>query len=181
MGRIKQLLPLNNEPSIRFCLHRILDAGIAEVVVVLGSHREKIEPFLADLPVTIVDNDRCDSEMADSVRVGREALSNNATGVMIHPADQPLVRPETYKLVADTHTQHPEHIIVPTCDGRGGHPTLFPASLLQQSKRSEPLNLFMRRNHERVKRIAIDDLGVVMDMDYQREYDQLVTFALHED
>ncbi len=181
MGKIKQLLPLKNEPAIRFCLHRILTADIDEVVVVLGNYREKIEPFLADLSVTIVVNDKGDSEMVDSVAVGRKAVSKNVTGVMIHPADQPLVATETYRLVAIHHTQDPQKIIVPTYEERGGHPTLFPASLLHQSKPSEALNLFMQRNHEKIKRFLVDDPGVRLDMDHPEEYEQLVRLAQCED
>lgn len=180
MGKIKQLLPLNNDPAIRFCLHRILAADIGEVVVVLGNHRQKIDPFLADLPLTIVVNDRDNSEMADSAGIGREAVSDNVTGIMIHLVDQPLVLSTTYRLVADCHAHNPENIIVPTYKGRGGHPTLFPALLLREIKHSQPLNLFMHQHEQRITRLPVNDPGVVMDMDYHHEYERIATLALQE-
>lgn len=180
MGRIKQLLPLNNEPAIRFCLHRIIQAEISEIVVVLGNHREHIEPHLADLPVTMVVNDREESEMADSVRLGRKAVSEKITGIMVHPADHPLVLAETYRRVAYHHGQHPGKIIVPHCDGRGGHPTLFPAFLLNDSGPVEPLNKLVGRESEMVRHIPVDDPGVRLDMDHPHDYERLASLALQD-
>lgn len=174
------MLPISGEPALVFSLKRILASCPAEVVVVLGHHRDAILPVLRDLPVTTVVNHEPDSQMADSVRIGFDSLGAGITGVMIGLADHPLVLPATYELLRRRHELRDDRIIIPTYLQRGGHPTLFPADLLGGSGRALPLKELIAANPEKVERISLDDPGIANDMDYPADYYRLLSLAAAE-
>ncbi len=180
MGRIKQLLPLQNEPALLFCLNRIRTAGIDEIIVVLGHNREKILPFLADMPVAVAVNDAPLSEMADSVQAGLAILPSGITGVMIGLADHPLVLPSSYRLLFEQHDQHPQQILMPTHAGRAGHPTLFPAGIFSPGAPIKPMNRLIAEHQHSVLRLPVDDPGVCLDMDYFSDYRLLASLAAQQ-
>ena len=180
MGRTKQLLPIQGEPALVVCLRRILAGGISEVVVVVGHHRSSILPLLADLPVSVALNAQPESQMADSVQAGLAALPADVTGILVGLADHPLVLPATYSLLRRQHELRPDLLVVPTWRGRGGHPTLFPAPMLPPAPEQKPLNRIIAENPGKTMRLAVDDPGVVMDMDYPEDYRRLASLAAGE-
>jgi len=177
MGRIKQLLPLRNEPALVFCLNRIRRAGIDEIIVVLGHNREKIMPFLADMPVAVAVNNDPESQMSDSLQAGLGLLPQKVTGIMVGLADHPLVLPSSYRLLCAHHEQHPHHILIPTHGGRGGHPTLFPTAQLSRGAPVKPMNRIVAECRDRVLRLPVDDPGVSKDMDCFSDYLHLASLA----
>jgi molybdenum cofactor cytidylyltransferase len=177
MGKSKQLLPILGEPALVFCLKRILAGGITTVVVVVGHHRSALLPLLSDLPVSVAVNDQPDSQMAESVRAGLAALPGDITGILVALADHPLVLPSTYALLRRQHELQPKRIIIPTCRGRGGHPTLFPAPLLAGQEPPQPLNQIIHQHSGEVVRLPVSDPGVVMDMDCPEDYHRLLSLV----
>ena len=177
MGQIKQLLPLQNEPALLFCLNRIRMAGIDEIIVVLGHDREKIMPFLADMPVAVAVNDAPLSQMSDSVQAGLAILPSGVSGIMIGLADHPLVLPSSYRLLLEQHEHHPHQILMPTHAGRGGHPTLFPAAIFPPGAPIKPMNHLIAEHQHSVLRLPVEDPGVCLDMDYFSDYQLLVSLA----
>ncbi len=180
MGAIKQLLPIRGEPSLVFCLRRILKASFAQVVVVVGHHRNLILPVLRDLPVAIAVNPEPDSQMADSIRIGLGTLRSDISGVMIGLADHPLILSSTYKLLRIQHEQQTDRIFLPTYLRRGGHPPLFPAALLGAGKKAKPLKEIIAANLDKVERVPLADPGIFNDMDYPADYHRLLSLAAAE-
>ncbi|MBM9603763.1 nucleotidyltransferase family protein [Desulfopila inferna] len=180
MGRIKQLLPLRNEPALTFCLNRILSAGIIDIIVVLGHHREKIVPLLADMPVAVAVNRDPESQMSDSLQAGLDLLPHGVSGIMVGLADHPLVLSSSYRLLSRQHERYPHHILIPTYGGRGGHPTLFPAAHLSRGAHVKPMNRIIAECPSSVLRLPIDDPGVSTDMDCFRDYQHLASLAEKE-
>ncbi len=180
MGSPKQLLPIEGEAALVFCLKRILAAALGEVVVVLGHHYHAILPLLEGLPVITAFNPEPESQMADSVRIGLGALSPGATGVMITLADHPLVLPTTYQLLRQQHALRGEKILIPTYRQRGGHPTLFPVDLLRNGEKPQPLHQLIAAHPDKVERLPLADPGIVNDMDYPGDYRRLLALAAGE-
>ncbi|MDR9501116.1 MAG: nucleotidyltransferase family protein [Desulfurivibrionaceae bacterium] len=180
MGSPKQLLPIEGEAALVFCLKRILAAALDEVVVVLGHHSHSILPLLEGLPIVTALNPEPESQMADSVRIGLGALSPGTTGVMIALADHPLVLPATYQLLRQQHALRGDRILIPTYRQRGGHPTLFPAALLRNGEKPRPLHQLIAAHHHKVERLPLADPGIVRDMDYPGDYRRLLALAAAE-
>lgn len=173
MGEAKQLMLLKGTPVIRHCLEALVAAGIGRIVVVLGPRREEIAAALGDLPATIAVNDNPSSDMAASVRIGLAAVGDGYTGVLVCPADHPLVAPATLRGLVEQHAEHPGAIIVPLYQGKRGHPTLFPFNLLFEIDRAASLRDIIAKDPGRVRHLPVDDRGVVLDMDTREDYRRL--------
>lgn len=170
MGCCKQLLPLGDKPVIRRCLEALLVAGLEEIVVVLGPSGQEIAKVIEGLPVTIVWNNEPNSDMTGSVRVGMQAVGQTASAVIVCLVDHPLVLPETIRTLIQSHEQEADKIIIPTCRGRKGHPTLFPRAALKELPTVSTLRDIVRKDSARVKLVDVTDSGTVMDMDTPEDY-----------
>jgi CTP:molybdopterin cytidylyltransferase MocA len=178
MGRTKQLLLLNGKPLIRHCLDSIFGAGIERPIVVLGPGAEPIQQVIEDLSITMVCNDHKDSEMADSVRVGLDAVDDKCSGILICLTDHPMVSTKTYRTLIEAYMKNPDQILIPTWMEKRGHPTLFPLNLLKdffnpgaaRRERSNGLRDIILRNSLKVKLVPVADEGVVLDLDTEQEY-----------
>lgn len=170
MGTSKQLLPLADQPAIHHCLHTLLASPARPLVVVLGPGGEAVQEAIATFPVTIAWNRDPEGDMAGSVRAGLAMLPENCTGVLIHLVDHPLVTPATVQALCAAHVNTPEMILIPTCNGRQGHPTLFPRAILDELTPDAILRDLVRKDPRRLTRLAVDDEGIFLDMDTPTDY-----------
>jgi len=178
MGKSKPLLPLGDRPVIHHCLASLIAAGIQDIQVVIGPDGGEIATAVSHLPVQVVSNPDPWSEMAASVETGFRSVSANATGVFVCLADQPLVTTATYHTLLEQHRQQPESIIIPSHQGKKGHPTLFPKLVLQSLPQLNSLRELIWGHANRVRLIAVADIGVVLDMDTPEDYQKLTAIYL---
>jgi molybdenum cofactor cytidylyltransferase len=173
MGTSKQLLPLADKPVIHHGLHTLLAAGADPLVVVLGPGGEAVREAIVSFPVTIAWNRDPEGDMAGSVRAGLAMLTEDCTGVLIHLVDHPLVTADTVRAICAAHLAAPQAIIIPTCNGRQGHPTLFPRTLLTELTPAATLRDIVGKDRARVIRVPVLDEGIFLDMDTPADYEAL--------
>lgn len=177
MGETKQLLPVGDEPAVVYCVRRLLESGVDDIVVVVGHDRWRVAAALEGYAVCIAVNADADSEMAESVRIGVTTLPQYITGVMVALCDHPLVAADTYALLKHRHHVNPGQILLPVYRGRGGHPTLFPRTLCRHVNEKMPLNRIVQQYFNRVSRIPIRDPGLFHDMDTEQDYRRVLSLA----
>lgn len=101
---IKQLLTFNGVTLVRKATETALAAQLGgPVVVVVGAARERVAPEVADLPVTVIDNDRYALGIASSIKTGLAAIHLTQTeldALILLPCDQPLVSPALLQQMA---------------------------------------------------------------------------------
>ena len=170
MGRSKPLLPLGDRTILQQVLIALQAAAPAQVLVVLGPEGQPVVDSLTDFPVTIVWNRAPASEMADSLRTALKELSLEDQGVMVCLGDQPLIRPSTYRRLAEAHLARPGAILQPRHAGRKGHPVLLPSSLLRELGSQPTLRDLLAVHAERIVTIDVDDPGILMDLDTEEDY-----------
>ena len=171
MGRTKQLLLLDDKLVIRHCLDALFVSGIRDIrVVVSPQNGGDIAERLHGLAVKIVINDAPNSEMSDSIRAGLRSLDHVPTGVLVCLSDYPLVLAQTIRAIMDAYIGNPNRIIIPVYRGRRGHPTLFPATIINEIFSGMTLRDIVRNNPQKVLAITVDDEGVVFDLDNEDDY-----------
>jgi CTP:molybdopterin cytidylyltransferase MocA len=170
MGRCKQLLPLAGKPLVRHSLETLIAAGVEEIIVVLGPKGRKIAQVIQDLPVTMVENNAPASDMADSVRAGLSAVADETQAVLVCLGDHPLVQSATVQAITARHEAYPDKIIIPVCNGRKGHPTLFPRSAIAEIHTVLTLRDIVNRDGERLMLLPVADSGVIVDIDTPEDY-----------
>jgi len=176
MGVCKQLLPIAGKPAIVHCVETLIHAGVFSITVVVGKYRDVIQQTLGRLPVKIVENWHPNADMADSVRTGMTVIRDGASGVMICLSDYPLITCETIEKIMEMHCNASDNIIIPVYREKNGHPVIFPAQLLTQIHQGGTLRDIIRAHPDRVQRVPVDDFGVVMDMDTQQDYQNILKY-----
>lgn len=169
MGRLKQLLPFADRPAVGCCLDAIGAAGVSEIVAVLGPGAAEISAVIGP-QARVVINSQPESQMADSVRVGLEALGPAAEAVLICLADHPLVSSDTISMILARGADRPGSIIVPSHKGRRGHPSLFPRAILRGVFAGHTLRDIIHDNETSLDILDVADEGVVLDMDTEDDY-----------
>lgn len=173
MGTCKQLLPLGDRSVIVRCLDALAAGGAGEIVVVVSEEGHDVAEAAQEFPARFVINTAPDGDMASSVRAGRDALTGEASGVIVFPSDYPLVSAGTIASLIAGHGASPDSIVIPCHGGRRGHPLLFPRAILDDLTDSSTLRDLVRGNPDRISCVDVTDPGVLHDMDTPEDYERL--------
>ena len=175
MGAFKPFLPFGVSSVIKTTIRYLEKGGCHPIVVVTAHRAEEVQRHLSEDDVTVVLNDRLDTEMGKSIEIGVKAVPTTTSAVLITPADQPAVSPSIVsQLIEEWKLGAP--LIVPTWQQHGGHPVLVDLSyrdeLLHLGKEGG-LKAFFKMHQEQVLRLEVDDPYIARDMDTWDDYIRL--------
>lgn len=91
MGRPKALLEIGGRTLVARAADAAREAGLAPVIVVLGSDAAALRESLRGARAALVENAAWATGMASSIRCGVAALPEEAEAVVLLPCDQPAV------------------------------------------------------------------------------------------
>jgi len=112
LGTPKQLVPWQGTSLLEYTLQQIRDAGLDEIVLVLGAFAELIQKSLKKEQLRIVINDLWPSGKASSIQAGLSAISEEQQAVVIFLCDQPYLTAELIEKVIDEAEKHEQAFIV---------------------------------------------------------------------
>ena len=143
-------------------------AGVTEIAVVVGPpYGDEVSAEVERLSLDVVRNPNPARGMASSVALGFAHLLETATAgsALLWPVDHAAVTGATVSAVLAAAGE----IAVPTYGGRGGHPTLFRVSVWPElaacADAADGARSVVRSDAARVNRFAVDDPGVLADVD----------------
>ena len=173
MGVPKPLLPWHGEPLIRYQVRQLLSGGAAEVLVVLGTVADQIEPLVVGAGGRVVENRDYRSGRASSVRAGAAVLPDDTLALIALSVDQP--RPATViRRLLDAHLGGDVLITSPEHGGRRGHPLILAGVLLpelrQVTEEQEGMRAVVRRHAARRQSVLIDDPVIHLEFNTPVEY-----------
>lgn len=174
----KLLLPWANKALVAHTVDHLLQAQVAEVIVVLGYHAEAIRAALYNRPVQFVLNENFADGLSTSIKAGLAACQRKSDAVLISLADQPLITASEIKLLITSLQKTPfASIAVPTYKGQRGNPALFKRCHLAEMNKligdSGGKTLIRRHEHE-VLEVAMPNDYVLRDVDTWEEYQALL-------
>jgi molybdenum cofactor cytidylyltransferase len=202
MGRANKLTLAASADStiIEFVVSRA--AAFADDIVVVVGHQADT---LRDLPglsrTRIVFNSDWRHGMSSSIARGAAACLETARGIMIWPADMPLITDGTVRrLVGGLSESESPGIYVPTYGRQRGHPVLFDAAfrreleLLEKDVNPVPrqpvpgegggasegdrgARPLLRAHEDLVIEVPVDDPGILFDVDSRKDYDEFLAAA----
>ncbi|HET8947060.1 MAG TPA: nucleotidyltransferase family protein [Candidatus Polarisedimenticolia bacterium] len=181
MGFAKALLPWGGRPLLSHQLAALQRSRVDECIVVLGRNAERFRGLVRPIlrpgwKTRAVINPRPADGKSSSIQAGLAALSRPPQAILIAAVDQPLEAPLVDALLATAekewmvpHDGWPlRRIVVPTFDGRRGHPPLFHGSLLSEllgvSEATEGLRRVVRRIPERVLEMPWQRSGILLNL-----------------
>jgi molybdenum cofactor cytidylyltransferase len=138
-------------------------------VVVFGHDADAVAAALANRAFHRAASDP-DAPMFESIRTGlrvAQFIDASAT-VVLQPGDHPEVEASTLAALVDSSLKRPVQAVVPEYQGRGGHPVLIPARVVEILAAADcPTGLgdYWLAHPELCVRVPADDPMVIRDID----------------
>ncbi len=169
-GRNKMLELIDGKEMLKRVVEEALRSG-AEVTVVVGHEREKVEQILRGINVKLVFNEDYQSGMSSSIKAG--IRESTADAIAILPGDMAFIQSDQIRAVIEEYKRTGAPIVVPTYHGRGGHPILFSSSLrgelLRITEEGRGLKEITARHQNEIARIELNTARILVDIDYQKD------------
>ena len=173
MGSPKSLLPWRGKTLVESQIETLLEAGASEVIVVLGHRSEEVAPYATGDAVRAVINHQYKEGRTSSIRAGLDAVSPDASDIIIMAVDQPRA-PEIVSKVISAHIEANALLTSPRYRGRGGHPLAFSAALLpelsQISEENQGLREVFERHRAQITQVHFDDPAIRLDLNTPEAY-----------
>lgn len=178
----KALLQFRGMSFLRRAIETARAVPVDEVVVVLGSHAEAMLPEIPDGRVTVVVNDQWAEGLSSSLRGGLSAVSPDARGAFVFPADMPLVTVEMLRTLYERQQASGRPAAVTDLDGVIGVPVyvtrnLFPPLMIQDGDSGG--SQYLRAHPDLVEAVTFADAEALRDIDRPEDYQRLL--ALDEE
>jgi molybdenum cofactor cytidylyltransferase len=177
MGRPKATLPLEGgETFISRIVRTFLDAGVDDVVVVVGHHVDEIVESLSatGLRARFVVNPNYDRGQLSSIVAGLAVVDRpGVAAALVTLVDVPFVSANTVRAVLECYQRTHAPIVRPTSGTRHGHPLLVDRSLFDALRAADPAlgaKPVVRAHASTAGDIPIADEGAFTDIDTEEEY-----------
>lgn len=168
MGYPKPLLKLGSRTFIEILAAAMLQS-VARLIVVVGAHADAVRGAIpVDPRIAIVENPEYLRGQLSSIKAALPQVGPAAAGALIHLADHPMVRAQTFAAVIDGFRRLGRPIVIARHRGRRGHPVLFARRLfgeLAAAPEDQGARAVVAADPERVAYVDVDDPGVLTDLD----------------
>lgn len=178
MGRPKLLLELAGRTVIDWLVSSLVHPSVATISVLIRPDDTGLLREVQKLSATPVVADHSTADMKESVSLLLEHLQSEThvsedDGWMLIPADYPIVSKPLVSQLIDVWKTNSDSIIVPTYQGRRGHPVIFPWKLISRLA-SIPadmgLNWFLQQPDVRVKEVTCGEPSIHWDLDTPEDF-----------
>jgi molybdenum cofactor cytidylyltransferase len=144
MGQPKALLPYRGHTFLEHLLDITRKPRIAVQRVILGAGAEDILARLSIDPAIVVMNNDWPLGQLSSIQAAVRSLSREGVeGLLVCPVDHPLISAGLIAALVAAFDSSGKEIVVPTYQGKRGHPVLFRAALFDELL-AAPANLGAR-------------------------------------
>ncbi len=172
--RPKSLLELDGVPLICRQVMALRQAGVSELVLVLGHHAKSIEAAVKALNLSIVINPDPDAGPVGSQRLGLQSLSGHSDAVLMALADQPLLDAADLRQLFQAFDQRlpGSALVYPRVDGQPGNPVIFTAAVRTALLACPPdvgCKQWRQANTSQVQALGCDNLHFVQDVDTPKD------------
>jgi molybdenum cofactor cytidylyltransferase len=192
MGTQKMLLPFGDTTIVGAVVRTASASRVDGTMVVLGADRDAIRDELASLSrrparrsgapvqpdrpaakVSFTVNDHYQLGMLTSIQAGMRALPAGADAAVIMLGDQPFLGAPVVDSVIGAFEAGGRGIVIPTFQGRRGHPVLVDLKYRDEILAIEPLDglrALMRAHPEDILEVEVADPNILRDMDTPEDY-----------
>ncbi|MCL4344447.1 MAG: nucleotidyltransferase family protein [Nitrososphaerota archaeon] len=166
-GENKLIYRINGIPIIRRVTTEALLPNV-RVMVVIGHDPNKIREALEGINVNYIYNPDYKKGMSQSIIAGVK-LSNSDKGILILPGDMAYIKSHIIEQVIEAHMRTGANIVIPTYNGRGGHPILFDVKLKNEllfiKEETRGLKEIVQRHENEAYKIEVGTPTIVHDVD----------------
>ena len=175
MGQLKALLPWRGQPLLQHQVSALREGGADRVMVVLGHRADELSPLLEGLGgVEWVLNPDYLEGKTTSIKTGLSAIDPAVVNeILLLNVDQPRSSADIAHIL-NTHRSGDSSVTIPTCGGKGGHPIVFSAKLLDEllaiDEESQGVKAVVQRRPESVNRFPLENPEILLDLNTPEQY-----------
>ena len=175
MGESKQLLAWGESTVLGTTISNVLAASqVDDVLVITGGYKEPTEAVAHAANVETVHNAAfAEGEMLSSLQVAVGELAQEVAGMLVVLGDMPLVKPKTIDAISNAFVASEAEIVVPTFEGKRGHPVLFGRNLFPKIlaiPQGQSPNYILRNNRDKVLFLPVASNTIHIDIDDPETY-----------
>lgn len=187
MGRLKANLPVGpsrpgeKDTFLTLIVRTLLDAGIDDVVIVLGHEMDAVLRTFREsgLSARFVENADYASGQLSSLVAGLRVVDRpGVVATLVTLVDIPFVSARTVRAVVECYQRTHAPIVRPTRGGRYGHPLLVDRSLFDQLRHADPTvgaKSVVRAHATTDGDVEVDDEGAFADIDTPEDYQRALS------
>lgn len=179
MGQSKPLTKFLDKKLIDQTIKTMQEAGIDHIQIVTGFENERVEAYLqdnysSDHIHTIWNSNYGNGSILTSIKTGLAELTDYKL-VFIQLVDLPCIMSETYQKLLEAMLVNGKKAVLPTVNGRRGHPALIRMDLLADILAYEGsvcgggLRGFWKQLGDAMMELPVDDRGCIMDTDTKEQ------------
>jgi molybdenum cofactor cytidylyltransferase len=182
MGRPKLTLPLGNTTVIGRVVSTLRAGGVERIVVVVGPHVNELIPLAQAAGADVHVLSEPTPDMRTTVERGLEWIGTRCCPApddwwFLAPADQPAFAASVISNLLSMSDEARRSIIVPTHNGRRGHPALFRwhhAAGINAMPKDVGINSYLRAQVNEVLELPVTDAGILANLDTPEDYARLM-------
>jgi len=180
MGRPKATLPLGEGTFLGTIVRSFQEAGVDDVVVVLGYEAGSIEESLRQEGVTarLVVNEAYESGQLSSLLTGLRAVDRpGVRAILLSLVDVPLVSASTIRSVLERYRKTGAKVVRPVRGLDHGHPVVIDRTLFDELRAADPAvgaKPVVRAHTSTEGDVEVSDDGSFLDIDTPEDYARLV-------
>lgn len=166
MGFPKLLMAERGVPVLRIMSDRLVETGWGSFTVIIS--QSEMQSFVTDNTpesTAIIYNHQPERGMISSLRLGIDSLEQNCSGFLAWQVDHPLIDPKT--LVEIQGKAIAERVVIPTYNGRRGHPTWWGRAAwdaLKSHVADGGARAVLRLPEITIKELPVDDVGILANI-----------------
>jgi molybdenum cofactor cytidylyltransferase len=181
MGRPKLALPLGGRTVIEHLITALRSGGCEHVVVVVGTHVPELVALAesaAAHPCLLADQT---PDMRATIEHGLLWLENtyhprpDAPWFLV-PGDHAMLEPGIVRLLLNEYSRGSHSIVVPSLNGRRGHPTLLAwrhVDGIRRHPRDGGINAYLRSCASETREMEVLSENVLVDLNTPADYERL--------
>ncbi len=182
MGRPKLALPLGRRTVLEHVVHAFTAAGVERILIVLAPHTQELAALAEGAGADVLLLPEPTPDMRATLERGLDWIEKTwqpdpDAGWFLSPADQPALVPAVIRQVRDLWDRAaPADVLVPTFQGRRGHPALVGWNQVAAIRALAPglgLNRYFRQPGVRVREVPVDCADILIDLDTPEDYERL--------
>jgi len=168
MGTPKALLPYRGSTFLEHLIEVTRHPRVGVLRIVLGAGAEVIRDTLRLEEASVVINDEWEKGQLSSIQAALRSLSAAGTeGMILCPVDHPLVSASLVARLIEEFDSSGKLVVLPTYQGRRGHPLIFRASLydeLLEASAEVGARQVVWAHQEEVLEVATDEEGIILNL-----------------
>ena len=176
-GSSKALAEFKNQKLIEYLQSQMLSIPDLKLIIVLGAYAQDVTPFIFNHKnVQFVYNKDYKFGQTSSFQCGLKEISSETKGVFLLPMDCPFISSQTITSMMSYFITHAPLILIPTKDGRKGHPPLFHVQLMDDilsMSHEQGMNEVAYHHQQELVLFPTQDMGILDTFNTQDEYLEL--------